>query len=203
MIRHMLLALSLYATLPTLLHAETDWFPSEERQAMAQNVAAKLKAIDTEGKLTSERALEAARVGIEGVASNLEALGANGVIRMAPTYAGINLPASGNKALDAIAAYQLCSLPMDAHYNDASPRENRYDERAWGLLMSMSIYIVSTYLRPAYLASGTTDAQAQALVHGEAMNSLKAEIRSSKDLLFSTQNHCSAPLIQLMKNGPN
>ncbi|MEN8174777.1 MAG: hypothetical protein ABFS23_03385 [Pseudomonadota bacterium] len=185
--------------LSNLLYAETDWFPQVARQAMIQDIATKLSTIDTEGKLSNERASETARVLVNGVSAKAENLGADGLIKLAPVYPDLDIPASDNPPLDAIVAYQLCSLSMDAFYSDDTKREHKYDERAWGLFLSASIYIVSTYLRPYYLDTGVTDAEAQELLHGDAMNALKHRIKVNTELLRYTMNRCEEPLTALVQ----
>lgn len=156
--------------------AEMGWFPAHVREGLEQTIAVKLQAIDEEGKVIPETALVAARTAVEGVGTKLESLGIEEVITLAPTYSNLELPTTGTDALDAIVAYQLCSVSFDHEYRDNSPRENRYDRRAWGLFLSASVYVVSSYLRQGYLEAGVTDEQAQALLGGEAVTSLRARI---------------------------
>lgn len=179
--------------------AETDWLPTNVRQTLQQSVAVKLLAIDETGSVTRERALEAARTTVEGVATKLESLGIERVIDTAPAYPDLELPSSGTNSLDAIVAYQICSLPFDREYADDSARENRYDLRAWGLFLSASVYVVSSYLRQAYLEAGVTDEQAEALLASEAVTSLRARIQASEELLQSVKERCRDPVVTLMQ----
>lgn len=179
--------------------AETDWLPTNVRETLQQQIVEKLLAIDETGNVTPERALEGARTTVEVVAAKLESLGIERVIDMAPAYPDLELPSSGTNSLDAIVAYQLCSVPFDHEYADASPRENRYDLRAWGLVLSASVYVVSSYLRQAYLEAGVTDEQAEALLASEAVASLRARIQGSEELLQSVKEQCSDPIATLMQ----
>jgi hypothetical protein len=179
--------------------AAMDWLPASRSEVLQQSVAEKLLAIDEEGRLTPERALMAAQTTVEGVGAKLESLGLEKVIAMAPAYPDLELPTSGTDSLDAILAYQICSVPFDHEYTDESPREHRYDLRAWGLFLSASVYVVSSYLRQAYLEAGVTDEQAGALLGGEAVTFVRARIEGSQELLQSVKEQCGDPLVTFMR----
>jgi hypothetical protein len=183
-------------TVPTT--AQSEWLPTAARDAAVRDVVEKLEAIDTESRLTPEVALEAARAGVHGLAAKAEELGAERLIALTPVYPDLGLPSSGSTALDAIGAYQLCSLPMNAIYADDSPRANRFDERTWALFLSLSVDIVTAYLRPVYRDEGWTDARARAFLDSSEMKFLRDQIRTSRELLQSTKDRCSEPLIELM-----
>jgi hypothetical protein len=179
--------------------AEEIWLPAHVRESLAQSIAEKLQAIDEDGKVTPETAMAAAQTVIGGVGAKLESLGIAKVIDMAPAYPGLELPTTGTNALNAIVAYQLCSVPFDHEYRDDSPREHRYDLRAWGLFLSASVYVVSSYLRQGYLEAGVTDEQAQAHLGGEAVTSLRARIDGSDELLQSVNEQCGDPFVTFMR----
>lgn len=179
--------------------AQFDWFPASAREALQSSVAQKLQAIDEDGKVTPEDAAQAGRVVVEGVGTKLESLGRAKVIAMAPSYPNLELPRSGTGALDAIVAYQICSVPFDLDYADETPREHRYDMRAWSLFLSASVYVVSSYLRSGYLADGVTDEEAQALLGGDAMTSLRGRIQRSQELRRAVERRCADPLANFLQ----
>jgi hypothetical protein len=181
------------------LAARSDWLPPETREAMAQEIAAKLVAIDVEGGLTEEQALEPSRVGVAALAERAESLGVESLVGRAPTYPDLELPVSGQVALDAIAAYGMCSFAMEAVYEDETPREGRLEQRTTATFMSMSIVIISAYLRPHYLAAGVTDEQAEAFLAGEGMNDVAYRVQTERELLQYTMNRCAGPLTVLME----
>jgi hypothetical protein len=170
-----------------------------ETRRSHEKVATKLAAIDTDDRLTPEREAEAARAAVDGVAAKVGSMGQEAVIAIAPTFPGLQLPRSGNPALDAIAAFQLCSLPMDASYHDDTPREHLYDERAWSLFISAAIFVTSSYLRLGYLEAGVSDEEAEAFLGSEAMTALKATIGGSQENLDSTESRCADPVLILMR----
>ena len=176
-----------------------EWLPAAVRASLIREVEAKLGAIDTDGKLSPERIHEAAQVSVDGVAARLDVLGAERVMAMAPSFPELGMPAGGTEAVEALAAYQICSLPMDLTYANDTPRPNRYDERAWALFLAVSIYVVSGFLRPQYLAEGIGDEEAQALLEGEEMRAIKARVRTDGDLLRLVRDRCADPLLEIMQ----
>lgn len=197
--RRMLALFLVLTSLDAPAVAEMGWLPAHVRERLEQSIAEKLQAIDEEGKVTPETALAAAQTTVGGVGSKLESLGIEEVIDMAPAYPDLELPTTGTDALNAIVAYQLCSVPFDHEYNDDSPREHRYDLRAWGLFLSASVYVVSSYLRQGYLEAGVTDERAQALLGGEAVTSLRARIEGDDELLQSVKERCGDPFVTFMR----
>lgn len=181
------------------LHAQNDWFPAPAREGLKRDIATKLAAIDTEDRLSSERELAGATLVVNGVSAKVESLGRDALIRLAPRFPGLELPTSGNRALDAIAAFQICSLPMNAIYADDRPREHQFDMRTWALFSAASIYIASGYLRPAYRTAGVSDEDAETFLTGEAMTALKTRIGTSQKLLAMTKQHCATPITTLMQ----
>lgn len=179
--------------------AQSDWLPAEVREEMAREIAAKLEAIDVEGRLTEEEALVPSRAGVAALAEKAESLGAAKLIGQAPTYPDLEIPTSGQTALDAIAAYGMCSFAMEAVYADETPREGRLEQRTTATFMSMSIVIISARLRPHYLAAGVTDEQAEAFLAGEAMNAVAYRVQTDQELLQYSMNRCAGPLTVLME----
>lgn len=195
--------IAVFAMLPGILalplHAQNDWFPAAAREGLTRDIASKLAAIDTEDRLSSEKEFAGATMVVNGVSAKVESMGRDALIQLAPRFPGLELPTSGNQALDAIAAFQVCSLPMNAIYADDTPREHRFDMRTWALFSAASIYIASGYLRPAYRAAGVSDEDAEAFLTGEAMTALKTRIGTSQQLLAQTKAHCATPITTLMQ----
>lgn len=193
------LSLFLFLGIHVVAFAQTDWLPSEVRSAMAREMAAKVTAADTEGRVTEEQALEGGRAGVEGLVVKVESLGVDGLARLAPTFPELNVPKSGSPLLDAIALYGVCSFPMDAMYADDSPRDGAFDQRVYASFMSMSVVIVSAYLRSQYLTAGITDEQAKAFLASDAMGAMAYRIKSRVELLQHAMNRCAGPLSTLME----
>ncbi len=193
-------ALSLaLASLCTLALAQSRWLPAPAREKLERSLVEALQAVDEEGRMTPETALQAARTVVDGVGATLESLGLEAVIERAPVYPGLELPATGTAALDALVAYQLCSVPFDHEARDDSPREGREDLRTWALLLSASTYLVSGYLRQGYLEAGVTDEQAEALLRSDAVASLRARIEASPELLQSVKQRCGPPFLTFLQ----
>jgi hypothetical protein len=179
--------------------AQTEWLPKEVAEAMAQQLGASIRAVDVEGKVAPGDELTGARKGIADMVARIDALGVDGVMQMAPEFSGIELPPSGQPHFDAIARYGVCSFSLDAVYSDDSIREDALGQRVSAAVMSMSIPVISAFLRHHYLAAGATDEEAKDYLAGEALNAISAQIQTSPELLQSTMNQCALPLSQLLE----
>lgn len=181
--------------------AQVEVAPGEGREAFVAFLAERLAEIDTEDRLPLEDEVAAARVAVDGISGRLAELGVEAVVGKAPKHGVVEMPRSGEALLDAIADYQLCMVSLDAIVQDTSPRESAFQERSSALFLSASVYLVSNYLRAAYLEAGITDERAVGYFQSEPMTAVGARVADDPALRSGVLAACGPVLTELWQDG--
>jgi hypothetical protein len=190
------LFVTVLAAAPT--HAQPTWLSPEIQERAAEDLAARISNVDTEGQINPNVILPGAQKAVATFVARLDGLGEAGVLELKPVFTELELPQAGQPHLDAIAAFGACNLFLESVYGNAQPREGILDERVTAATMSVGIALTSAYLRHHYLSAGGNDEDFDAFLASEAMNAVSYDIQTSLDLLQHVMARCSPSLGELI-----
>jgi hypothetical protein len=173
--------------------ARQDWLPPPVAEALAEQLVRQLEAIGP-GKPTNRAALLAGvRQRVQALRTTIEGWGVRGVLERTPTFTGVELPASGERHLDAMAGFQLCNVVLGKQIVEGEDT----DTRRTGAMGTMAVTTVVLFLRQPFVAEGGTHARIEAHLTGDPMSRVTTTIQQSQSLLQHVQSACSPIVAEL------
>jgi hypothetical protein len=192
------LILLLVFGLPLIAFGQTDWLSSEVLNALVEDLAARLRAVDPQGDVVADDGVAMARSGIAGTVARIESAGVEGILATAPHFPGLELPSAGEPHLDAIVHWGLCAFPAQAAYVDSSAGDGTLQRRLTAAAMTTTVALVNSFLRHEYLEAGTTDDDLRSLYARPEIASVVRALQTDGELLLETMERCLEPLDELM-----
>lgn len=169
--------------------AELAWLPPPVQDAVARDLAAELAALPSSRRISDAERLDAARVAVAQTASRIDRWGVEGIFERSPEVArfvelGLDMPPIEDPRVAAIAAYGVCSLPLDpaAARSDGAVVE----DALWGV----SIALVAAYLRHDFLGAGGTDELLERDLASDRMNALSRRVVVDERLKAAVRQRC-------------
>jgi hypothetical protein len=192
------LTLLLVIGLPLIASAQTDWLSSELLDALVEDLAGRLRAVDPQGEVVADDGVAMARSGIAGTVARIEAAGVEGILASAPDFPALELPSAGEPHLDAIVHWGLCAFPAQAAYADSSTGDGMLQRRLTAAAMTTTVALVNSFLRHEYLEAGTTDDDLRSFYARPEIMSVIGALQTDGELILETMKRCLEPLDELM-----
>ena len=171
---------------------EWAWLPAPAEEGLANQLVEGFAKANIAINASDEERLEAARKGIGLIAQRLEAMGLDGVLSAAPNFEQMELPGTGSKVVDAIAAFGTCSLPL--HFELAADD----GERLYVAIGEVAVIVISAFLRHEYLSQGNTDEDLARLLDTEEFAAFSLKVQQEEGLRSQVNSACAGPLGMLM-----
>ncbi len=130
---------------------------------------------------------------VRHVRARLDTWGERGVLDRAPAFPKIELPAAGNRHLNAMGRYQACNWVLVNQQGESYDRQTRRN----GAVASMAVTLAVVYLRQPFLKQGARSEQIEAFLTGAAMDRTFKQVMASKELTSYVEQQCQ-PLITEM-----
>jgi hypothetical protein len=174
--------------------AEPEWLPPAGEEAIARQLAERLKEV-AGGKAADEAAvLEQARTEVRRLRGRLQSWGRQGIADRAPDLSKLELPAGGDPTLDTLAPYHLCAgLLLLTHVNrlDPDPQARLATARALsGIQMAMFALVHS------FMAKGT-EAQLEGFLTGPPLEAVWNRIQDHEPTRDYAARQCQ-PVLSAM-----
>ena len=172
-----------------LLQASSTWLPPQASAGLAGQLAERL-AGNPDRPPTNEL-LAAAATEVARLRAVLDGWGEGGVLERAPVFAELTLPSSGQRHLDAMARYQVCTmalaLDLSAARTDAARRQAAIGMTA----MTMAVL----FLRQPYLARGNDPESIRTFMVDERMERAVAGLLSGQAAVRAHVDSKCGPLL--------
>ena len=182
----------LFATSYPALGTEWDWLPTAAEEGLARQLVEGFAKANVAANASEDERLQAARKGIGLIAQRLETMGVDGVLDAAPSFEGLDLPRTGSRVVDAIAAFGTCSLPL--HFELAADD----GERLYVAIGEVAVVVISAFLRHGYLSQGGSDEDLARLLNTEEFAAFSLKVQQDPDLRAKVNSACAGPLGMLM-----
>jgi hypothetical protein len=142
------------------------------------------------------QSLDRARQIVDGVATQIETMGEEGVLENAPTFPELELPSASQRHLDAMAGYQMCNVVLFLQHAERDQRDENSRVTAAVGLTSIMLAVVS--LRHPFLAEGHEQAEIEAFLTGPAMNPPFERIQQDPAVREAVEDQCTPALLALL-----
>lgn len=183
-----LVALSVGAAAP----AAAQWLPPYVAEGMAQQLAGRFGSL---GEVTDPEGLvESARDLVTAMRGTIEAWGVEGTLDRAPRFERFTVPSSGNRYLDAMGGYSVCSLLLLRQLESPAFAENK-NARFTSVLGLSSLTLAMIRLREPFVAAGGTDPEMEAYLAGADLEPVFAAIQEDEELLADAEAHCTPVVV--------
>jgi len=174
--------------------AEPEWLPAAGEEVVVQQLAERLKEI-AGGKPGEEGPLvERARTEVRRQRARLETWGRKGIQERAPDLARLELPASGDPLIDAVAPYHLCAgFLLLKHMNrlDTDPAARLATAKGLSAIQMAMFSLVH-----AFMARGT-EAQLEGFLTGKVMEVVWNRIQDQEEAREYAARQCQ-PVVSAM-----
>lgn len=175
--------------------AQGGWLPPAARDALADQLIARVAAI--EGRLPGnpEQAAANSRRFVDAVRGQVDRWTVGGVADRTPVFDGVTLPRTNDFHLAAMAHYQLCSLVLLRQYE----ADGDAQARATAALGLTAVTVVTLALRASFLAAGGSSEQVEAFLTSEDMEREAARIQQNASRLRHIEERCAPVVGELLK----
>ncbi len=191
-------ALSAGAWAPVRQSRET-WLPAGPENELVRQLAERMTAIPVADgvPITETVRRDRARQAVRTLRGVFDAWGLEGTLARAPKLAGVPVPASSNRLLDAMGRYQLCTFVL-ALQIAPEHEPSDFNLRFTGVMGMTATTMAVVYLRQPFVAAGGTAEAMEAHMTSDAMEALGARLQREPDLLARAQNGCAPVVIEML-----
>lgn len=184
------LIIALLSTLPAAAaSAQKSWLPPHVEEGFAQQLAERMKLLGGGEPRDPEGLLEGSRRIIRSMRGVVESWDEAGVLERAPRFPELEVPTSGNRILDAMAAYQICNmiLYLQLHHPDFEVDDNGRLTSILGL-SSLTMALIS--LRQPLLDSGRSMEDIEPFLAGPELEVINEGIQGDADVRSHVEAQC-------------
>jgi len=186
------LGLAVLAALP----AGAEWLPPQVAEGAAQQLAGRLA---TFGEVSDrERLVEGARGVLGAMVGTIEAWGVDGTVERAPEFERFSLPSSGDRYLDAMGAYSVCSLLLLRQFQSPEFADDQ-NARFTSTLGLSSLTLAIVRLREPFVAGGGTQPQIEAYLTGADLEPIFQTIQNDATWLADAEARCSPVVLESLE----
>ena len=177
--------------------AQDGWLASASRDALADQLIARLTAIEGRPPKAPDQAATNSRRFVDGVRGQIDRWTVRGVIDRSPVFDGITLPRTNDRHLAAMARYQFCSLVLLRQFEaDGDPQA-----RATAALGLTAVTLATLALRADVLAAGGTSERVEAFLTSPDMEREAGRLQRDPSRLRHVEDRCGPIVGELVKSG--
>jgi hypothetical protein len=182
----LLIVLSIARLLPGQQTSPT-WLPPSAVDGLAQQLAERLEP----GTPPGSALLSRARQQVERVRTTLDGLGEQGVLERTPAFSQLPLPTAGQRQLDAMAHYQVCTMALALQLAESRSDADRH--RTAGDLTALTMVVL--FLRQRFIDRGHDPESIRSFMVSDRMERAVAGLlKGEPDLRAHVEGKC-APVV--------
>ena len=174
-----------------------NWLPEDGRESLSSEIAARLGTTRLSATNDEAQLLATARSTVDSIISTIDTWGGEELANRAPELDELELPASENVYLDAIARYGACNFHLEALYGNLALDESAPSIRVSAAIASAAIPLATANLRHHFQAAGGTDDELRAYLTSEAMAAASQRIKDNREMISYSWREC-APTISAL-----
>lgn len=176
---------------------ESSWLPPPVEEGTVQQLAERMKLLG-EGPSNEERILAAARTTVAAIREILEGWGETGVLERTPELPDLELPASGDRYLDAMTHYQICNTILMLQLNDPAFQDDQ-NARITSVFGLTAVTMAMVYLRHPFVSQGGDHAEIEAHLTSLGLERAFQGIQTNAELREHAESGCLPVLIELLE----
>jgi len=171
--------------------AQGQWLPPQVQQGLAEQLAGRLASIETGGEASRSVVAEQSRRAVTAIGGVLGSWTDAVVISKAPSFSQLTMPSANEPALQAMAAYQMCTMTQFMRFESGTDASNR---RATILGLTATTMAVLR-LRQPFLESGGTMERVEAFLTSDDMAALLKALQTTPALMTHVEQQCQ-PIVR-------